>query len=168
MQLTTILSTKGSAVITIHPEASIAGLVAMLSEHSVGALVVSPDGSTISGIVSERDVVRALNHGSAVLAAHPQEQESLHEELSQIVRDAPLTIDDYPRLVRTRAVFDEALRLYPPAWLITRKALASGELSGRKVPAGSLVPMSTPARAASGMTATRPPPTRTTARSTTE
>ena len=69
MQLTTILSTKGSAVITIHPEASIAGLVAMLSEHSVGALVVSPDGSTISGIVSERDVVRALNHGSAVLNA---------------------------------------------------------------------------------------------------
>ena len=69
MQLTTILSTKGSAVITIHPEASIAGLVAMLSEHSVGALVVSPDGSTISGIVSERDVVRALNHGSAVLDA---------------------------------------------------------------------------------------------------
>ena len=69
MQLTTILSTKGSAVITIHPEASIAGLVAMLSEHSVGALVVSSDGSTISGIVSERDVVRALNHGSAVLDA---------------------------------------------------------------------------------------------------
>ena len=69
MQLTTILSTKGSAVITIHPEASIAGLVAMLSEHSVGALVVSPEGSTISGIVSERDVVRALNHGSAVLNA---------------------------------------------------------------------------------------------------
>lgn len=69
MQLTTILSTKGSAVITIHPEASIAGLVAMLAEHSVGALVVSSDGSTISGIVSERDVVRALNHGSAVLDA---------------------------------------------------------------------------------------------------
>ena len=69
MQLTTILSTKGSAVITIHPEASIAGLVAMLAEHSVGALVVSSDGSTISGIVSERDVVRALNHGSAVLNA---------------------------------------------------------------------------------------------------
>jgi len=69
VQLTTILSTKGSAVITIHPEASIAGLVAMLAEHSVGALVVSSDGSTISGIVSERDVVRALNHGSAVLDA---------------------------------------------------------------------------------------------------
>jgi CBS domain-containing protein len=69
VQLTTILSTKGSTVITIHPEASIAGLVAMLAEHSVGALVVSPDGSTIAGIVSERDVVRALNHGGAVLDA---------------------------------------------------------------------------------------------------
>ena len=69
MQLATILGSKGSAVLTIHPEASVAGLVAMLAEHSVGALVVSPDGAIISGIVSERDVVRSLMHGSAVLDA---------------------------------------------------------------------------------------------------
>ena len=65
MQLATILSAQGNAVLTIRPEASVAGLVAMLVEHSVGALVVSPDGTTISGIVSERDVVRSLMHGSA-------------------------------------------------------------------------------------------------------
>ena len=93
-------------------------------------------------VAGHETVASALTWAWALLADHPQEQESLHEELSQIVRDAPLTIDDYPRLVRTRAVFDEALRLYPPAWLITRKALASGELAGRKVPAGSLVIMS--------------------------
>ena len=93
-------------------------------------------------VAGHETVASALTWAWALLAAHPQEQESLHEELSQIVRDAPLTIDDYPRLVRTRAVFDEALRLYPPAWLITRKALASGELAGRMVPAGSLVIMS--------------------------
>ena len=93
-------------------------------------------------VAGHETVASALTWAWALLADHPHEQESLHEELSQIVRDAPLTIDDYPRLVRTRAVFDEALRLYPPAWLITRKALASGELSGRKVPAGSLVIMS--------------------------
>ncbi|CAB4993214.1 unannotated protein [freshwater metagenome] len=69
MQLATILGSKGRAVLTIHPEASVAGLVAMLTEHSVGALVVSPDGAIISGIVSERDVVRSLMHGSAVLDA---------------------------------------------------------------------------------------------------
>ena len=93
-------------------------------------------------VAGHETVASALTWAWALLADHPQEQESLHEELSQIVRDAPLTIDDYPRLVRTRAVFDEALRLYPPAWLITRKALASGELAGRMVPAGSLVIMS--------------------------
>ena len=93
-------------------------------------------------VAGHETVASALTWAWALLAAHPQEQESLHEELSQIVQDAPLTIDDYPRLVRTRAVFDEALRLYPPAWLITRKALASGELAGRRVPAGSLVIMS--------------------------
>ena len=93
-------------------------------------------------VAGHETVASALTWAWALLADHPHEQESLHEELSQIVRDAPLTIDDYPRLVRTRAVFDEALRLYPPAWLITRKALASGELAGRMVPAGSLVIMS--------------------------
>lgn len=93
-------------------------------------------------VAGHETVASALTWAWALLADHPEEQESLHEELSQIVRDAPLTIDDYPRLVRTRAVFDEALRLYPPAWLITRKALAFGELAGRKVPAGSLVIMS--------------------------
>ena len=93
-------------------------------------------------VAGHETVASALTWAWALLAAHPQEQESLHEELSQIVQDAPLTIDDYPRLVRTRAVFDEALRLYPPAWLITRKALEAGELAGREVPAGSLVIMS--------------------------
>lgn len=47
MQLATILSAQGNAVLTIRPEASVAGLVAMLAEHSIGALVVSPDGATI-------------------------------------------------------------------------------------------------------------------------
>ena len=69
MQLAAILSDKGRDVLTIHPDASVAGLVAMLAEHSIGALVVSPDGSSISGIVSERDVVRALTHGAHALDA---------------------------------------------------------------------------------------------------
>lgn len=70
MKLANILSSKGTAVLTIHPDASVAGLIAMLAEHGVGAFVVSPDGSRIAGIVSERDVVRALAHGPQVLE-HP-------------------------------------------------------------------------------------------------
>lgn len=67
MQLSTIIAAKGGFVATIQPDASVADLVAMLAEHSVGALVVSADGRTITGIVSERDVVRAMTHGAEAL-----------------------------------------------------------------------------------------------------
>lgn len=67
MQLSTIIAAKGVSVVTIQPDASVADLVAMLAEHNVGALVVSADGRTITGIVSERDVVHALAHGAAAL-----------------------------------------------------------------------------------------------------
>lgn len=50
----------GKRVETISPSASIHDLVNALNVHHVGALVVSPDGKKIEGIVSERDVVRAM------------------------------------------------------------------------------------------------------------
>ena len=51
---------NGKAVQTISPTASINDLLNSLATHHVGALVVSTDGRTIAGIVSERDIVRAL------------------------------------------------------------------------------------------------------------
>ncbi len=50
----------GKRVETISPSASVHDLVNALNVHQVGALVVSPDGRKIEGIVSERDVVRAM------------------------------------------------------------------------------------------------------------
>lgn len=67
MQLATILATKGSSVVTIQPSANVAGLIEELSTHGIGALVVSEDGATIAGIVSERDVVRAMVRGVSAL-----------------------------------------------------------------------------------------------------
>lgn len=54
-------------VVTISPDATVRELVALLAEHNVGALIVSTDGSSVDGIVSERDVVRRLPGGAAVL-----------------------------------------------------------------------------------------------------
>lgn len=67
MQLAAILAAKGSRVVTIHPSATVAGLIEELSAHGIGAIVVSDDGSTIAGIVSERDVVRAMVRGTSAL-----------------------------------------------------------------------------------------------------
>ena len=61
MRVSDVLSSKGSSTIyTIRPEATMSELLDALAEHNVGALVVSSDGTTMQGIVSERDVVRKM------------------------------------------------------------------------------------------------------------
>src|SRR5690349_4345470 len=68
MNVDTILTSKGSDVATIDQHASLAAAVAQLRDRAIGALVVSHDGHHIDGIVSERDVVRALaGHGASAL-----------------------------------------------------------------------------------------------------
>lgn len=63
-----ILRRKGEAVVTVPPDLDVAGLLRVLAEHRIGAVVVSEDGATVQGIVSERDVVRALHvEGPGVL-----------------------------------------------------------------------------------------------------
>jgi CBS domain-containing protein len=68
MLVQSILTAKGSDVVTIADSVSLADAAATLRDHGIGALVVSNDGRHIDGIVSERDVVRALaNHGATVM-----------------------------------------------------------------------------------------------------
>jgi CBS domain-containing protein len=55
-----LLKGKGSSVVTVSPGATASEVVAQLAEHRVGAVVVSSDGHRIDGVVSERDIVRAL------------------------------------------------------------------------------------------------------------
>ncbi|MGH3386254.1 MAG: CBS domain-containing protein [Nocardioidaceae bacterium] len=69
MRINQVLQSKGADVITIVPEATVRDLVALLNEHNLGALVVTTDGSTVQGIVSERDVVRRLASDPGVLDA---------------------------------------------------------------------------------------------------
>ncbi|MCU1656919.1 MAG: Inosine-5-monophosphate dehydrogenase [Pseudonocardiales bacterium] len=67
MKISDILRHKGSAVVTIPPGSGMRGLLAELAAHGIGALIVA-DGGTVVGIVSERDIVRALNErGAAIL-----------------------------------------------------------------------------------------------------
>ncbi|MBR7826085.1 CBS domain-containing protein [Actinospica sp. MGRD01-02] len=68
MRVKDVLRNKGSVVVTVRPDATCRALLALLAERNIGAVVVSEDGVTVRGIVSERDVVRRLNdRGDAVL-----------------------------------------------------------------------------------------------------
>jgi CBS domain-containing protein len=68
MKVDTILKGKGRVVETIRPSRTIAVAVEHMRRAKIGALVVSEDGSSVVGILSERDVARGLaEHGAAIL-----------------------------------------------------------------------------------------------------
>jgi CBS domain-containing protein len=68
MNVQTILATKGTDVLTIEPTATVGAAVGILAKRRIGALVVLGPQGRVIGIVSERDIVRALSElGTAVL-----------------------------------------------------------------------------------------------------
>lgn len=67
MRVLQILTNKGDDIFAITPQASVAELVRTLADRKVGALLVRESDGGIAGIVSERDIVRALGLGESVL-----------------------------------------------------------------------------------------------------
>jgi len=68
MSVRAILKTKGSRVVTVRQDTTIKNVVATLAAEKIGVVVVSDDGEAVSGILSERDIMRGLSeHGSGLL-----------------------------------------------------------------------------------------------------
>jgi CBS domain-containing protein len=74
MIIKSILAAKGSNVISIEPNASLESAVKTLAEHRIGALLVLGPDRRVVGILSERDVVRALAERGAGVLAQPLAQ----------------------------------------------------------------------------------------------
>ena len=60
MTIKRILESKGSNVITLHPDVTLADVAKVLSEKRIGAIVLVEGNGTVAGIVSERDIVRVV------------------------------------------------------------------------------------------------------------
>ena len=60
VHVSVILDRKGTDVVTIRPDAMLLAAAGAMAEHNIGALVVSSDGRSVDGIISERDLVREL------------------------------------------------------------------------------------------------------------
>ena len=71
MRITDVLRVKGTQVVTITPDTKVRRLLAVLAEHQIGAVVVSHDGTSVDGIASERDIVRALARRGAAVMSEP-------------------------------------------------------------------------------------------------
>jgi cytochrome P450 len=81
----------------------------------------------------------ALSWTFCLLARHPEVEGKLHAELDEVLGDRLPTVEDLPRLDYTRKVLSESMRLFPPAWMIGRQAIADLELCGYDVPAGTVL-----------------------------
>jgi CBS domain-containing protein len=68
MNVKTILAAKGGNIVCIEPSADLAAAAQLLSTHQIGAVLIRGAGGRLAGILSERDIVRALaEHGAAAL-----------------------------------------------------------------------------------------------------
>jgi cytochrome P450 len=84
----------------------------------------------------------ALSWAFYFLSRHPNIQQKLTTELTQVLNGRLPTVGDLPRLVYTRMVLQESMRLFPPAWLVNRSAIADDEIGGYAIPAGAVIMMS--------------------------
>lgn len=78
-----------------------------------------------------------LTYALRLLALHPAEAELLQAELARELGARAPGFEDLPRLPRLRAVLDESLRLYPPAWALGRQPLEDRVIAGIFVPRGT-------------------------------
>lgn len=93
-------------------------------------------------VAGHETVASALTWAWGLVAQDPRVQDELQRESDAVLGGRPATFADYARLPYARAVMDETMRLYPPAWLITRRALEPDVLGGREIPAGALLILS--------------------------
>ena len=90
-------------------------------------------------IAGHETVASALAWTWDLLARNPEAEAKLHDELARELGGRAPAADDLPRLWYTEMVFQEAMRLYPPAWIISRKAEDDDEIGGYLIPKGALV-----------------------------
>ncbi|MDR3575326.1 MAG: cytochrome P450 [Anaerolineaceae bacterium] len=84
----------------------------------------------------------ALGWSWYLLSQAPQAEEQLQQELSLVLGGRLPTYEDIPALDYTRMVFSEALRMYPPAYVLGRSPLSDYKVGGYVIPAGATVLLS--------------------------
>ncbi|HEV2844555.1 MAG TPA: cytochrome P450, partial [Thermoanaerobaculia bacterium] len=133
-----------------------------IAEHRESA---EPEGDLLSAMLSTRDektgqalnpeqiqdeimMLLVMGHMTSAMAVtwtffllsrHPDAEERVRAEVADVVGDRPAGYQDVAKLVYTRMVIEESLRLYPPSWTFTRVALEDDAIGGYRIPAGSTV-----------------------------
>jgi cytochrome P450 len=81
----------------------------------------------------------ALTWSTHFMLTHPEAWAKLRAEVDEVLGERKPTFDDLPQLPYSRMLLQEAMRLYPPVWWLSRTAVADDEIDGYPIPAGSTV-----------------------------
>jgi cytochrome P450 len=92
-------------------------------------------------LAGHETTANALSWTFYLLSRHPEAETRLRNELAVVLGGRTPTADDLPHLCFTRMVIEESMRLYPPAWVISRNAIADDEIGGYRVRRGTTVMM---------------------------
>jgi cytochrome P450 len=93
-------------------------------------------------IAGHETTATALSWVWTLLEQNPRVEAKLHAELDAVLGGRAPTVEDVPRLGYTRMVVEEAMRLYPPIYILSRKVVAEDVIGGFRIPAGSAVDVS--------------------------
>jgi cytochrome P450 len=90
-------------------------------------------------LAGHETTANALSWTWYLLSEHPDVEARLHAEIDRVLGGRLPTIDDLPKLPFVEQVVTESMRLYPPAWIIGRRALEPNEIGSYVVPARSIL-----------------------------
>jgi cytochrome P450 len=93
-------------------------------------------------LAGHETTANALTWAWYLLSQHPEIEARFHAEVDGALKGDLPSAEDFPRLQYTEMVFAESMRLYPPAWIIGRRALVDYQINGYAVPARSILVMS--------------------------
>jgi cytochrome P450 len=122
-----------------HARSSTGPMSAWVSERDEGGAPDLLGEMTVLLLTSYETTAIALVWTMLLLSRHPEERERVEAELAAALAGRAPRADDLPKLPYLRAVIDESLRLYPPAWSLLRRAVNADVISGVPIPAGSMV-----------------------------
>jgi cytochrome P450 len=93
-------------------------------------------------LAGHETTANALSWTFHLIASHPGVERQLMEEIRLVLGGRTPVLEDVAKLPLTKRVIQEAMRLYPPIWIIERRAVAADEIAGYRIPAGSSVVIS--------------------------
>ncbi len=88
-------------------------------------------------VAGHETTANTLNWGWYLISQHPEVEAKMHAEIDAMPEEVAPGLARMEELLYTKCVLDETLRLYPPVWVFSRRAIAADVLSGYELPAGA-------------------------------